>query len=39
MRSTSCWLVALSALSLCLTRPTPTHAQIPDHLKCYKVKD
>lgn len=39
MRSTSCWLVALSALGLCVARPTPARAQVPDHLKCYKVKD
>src|SRR5713226_336334 len=31
------WVVGLAAL--CLTWVAPTGAQVPDHLKCYKVKD
>jgi hypothetical protein len=33
------WLVAASALGLCLTQAPSARAQVADHLKCYKVRD
>jgi hypothetical protein len=39
MRGGPNWLVAASALGLCLIQAPPTRAQVPDHLKCYKVRD
>src|SRR6266851_3438655 len=36
MRRTLC---AVGLAALCLTWAAPASAQLPDHLKCYKVKD
>ena len=36
MKRTRC---AVGVGALCLTWVAPTGAQVPDHLKCYKVKD
>src|SRR5690242_18655640 len=39
MRAGPGWLVAASVLGLCLTQAPSARAQVPDHLKCYKVRD